>query len=181
VRHRTSYDFSQALRPGVSRLPVWRRYPGGPELRAYNPTVTRAVASAFFRRALERAATLVSGNGRLGRLVAAANAALQGRGGALGAVRRDAQALVRLAREVVTGRYRALPKRSLVAIVAALLYFLDPLDLVPDFIPLVGFADDAAVLLWVASRVRKDLDTFLRWEVGQGPVIDVKAVTTPTD
>lgn len=117
----------------------------------------------------------------MGRLVAAASVALQGRGGALGAVRREAQALARMAREVVAGRYRALPKRSLVAIVAALLYFLDPLDLIPDFIPLLGFADDAAVLLWVASRLRKDLDAFLRWEVGQGPVIDVEPVATPTN
>lgn len=99
----------------------------------------------------------------------------------MGAVRRDAQALARMAKEVVTGRYRALPKRSLVAIVAALLYFLDPLDLLPDFLPLFGFADDAAVLFWVASRMRKDLDAFLRWEVGQGPVIDVEPVAAPTD
>jgi uncharacterized membrane protein YkvA (DUF1232 family) len=140
--------------------------------------VTRAVASAFFRRALERAAVLVSGNRRLGRLLGAASAALQGRGGALGAVRRDAEALVRMAREVVAGRYRALPKRSLIAIVAALIYFLDPLDVIPDFLPLFGFADDAAVLLWVASRMRKDLDAFVRWEVGQGPVVDVEPIAT---
>ena len=143
--------------------------------------MTQTVASAFFRRALERAAGLVSGNRRLGRLLAAASAALRGRGSALGAVRRDAQALVRMAREAVAGRYRALPKRSLVAIIAGLLYFLDPLDLIPDFIPLVGFADDAAVLLWVASRLRKDLDAFLQWEMGQGPVIDVEPMATAAD
>jgi uncharacterized membrane protein YkvA (DUF1232 family) len=141
--------------------------------------VERAVTSAFFRRALDRAAGLVASDRRLGRLLAAASAALQGRGGALGAVRRDAQGLVRMAREVVAGRYRQLPKASLIAIAAALLYFLDPFDLIPDFIPLVGFADDAAVLLWVASRVRRDLDAFLAWEVGEGPVIDVEAVTAP--
>jgi uncharacterized membrane protein YkvA (DUF1232 family) len=143
--------------------------------------VTRAVASTFFHRALERAALLVPGSRGLGRLLAAASAALEGRGGALGAVRRDAQALLRMAREVVACRYRALPKRSLIAIVAALLYFLDPLDLLPDFLPLFGFADDAAVLFWVANRMRKDLDAFLRWEVGQGPVIDVEPVATPID
>jgi uncharacterized membrane protein YkvA (DUF1232 family) len=142
--------------------------------------VTRTVASAFFRRALERATRLVVSNQRLGRVLTAASVALRGRGGALGAVRRDAQALVRMAREVVAGRYQALPERSLVAIIAGLLYFLDPLDLIPDFIPLVGFADDAAVLLWVASRLRKDLDAFLQWEVGQGPVIDVEPVATPS-
>jgi hypothetical protein len=51
----------------------------------------------------------------------------------------------------------------------------------PDFLPLFGFADDAAVLFWVANRMRKDLDAFLRWEVGQGPVIDVEPVATPID
>jgi uncharacterized membrane protein YkvA (DUF1232 family) len=139
--------------------------------------VKRAVASTYFRRAFEKAAGLTAGNRRLGRLLTAASAALRGRGSALGAVRRDAEALVRMVRGVVSGRYRALPKRSLVAVVAALIYFLDPFDLVPDFIPLVGFADDAAVLLWVANRVRKDLDAFLQWEVGQGPVIDVEPIT----
>ncbi len=133
-----------------------------------------AVRSRFLRRALERATALIAGNRRLARLLAATGAALQGRG--LGRVRRDAGALVHMARAVATGRYRALPKRSLVAVVAALLYFLDPLDLIPDFIPLIGLADDAAVLLWVASRVRKDLDAFLQWEAGRGPVIDVEPV-----
>jgi uncharacterized membrane protein YkvA (DUF1232 family) len=142
--------------------------------------VTRTVAFAFFRRALRRAAGLVMSNQRVGRLLTAASAALRGRGGALGAVRRDAQALARMGREAVAGRYRALPKRSLVAIIAGLLYFLDPLDMIPDFLPFFGFADDAAVLLWVATRVRKDLDAFLQWEMGQGPVIDVEPVATPT-
>jgi len=32
----------------------------------------------------------------------------------------------------------------------------------------------------VATRVRKDLDAFLQWEMGQGPVIDVEPVATPT-
>ena len=120
-------------------------------------------------------------NQRVGRLLTAASAALRGRGGALGAVRRDAQALARMGREAVAGRYRALPKRSLVAIIAGLLYFLDPLDMIPDFLPFFGFADDAAVLLWVATRVRKDLDAFLQWEMGQGPVIDVQPMAPAAD
>ena len=85
-----------------------------------------------------------------------------------------------MVREAASGRYRKLPKRSLVAIVAALLYFLDPLDMIPDFIPFVGFVDDAAVLAWVASRMHADLRAFLDWETGQGPVLDVEPVTTPS-
>jgi uncharacterized membrane protein YkvA (DUF1232 family) len=91
-------------------------------------------------------------------------------------VRREAEALVRMVRETAAGRYRRLPVGSLVAVIAAILYFIDPFDLVPDFIPVIGLADDAAVLLWTANRVRRDLDAFLAWEEGWGPVIDVESV-----
>ena len=84
-----------------------------------------------------------------------------------------------MVRESAAGRYRRLPLRSLVAVVAAIVYFLDPLDLIPDFVPLLGFADDACVVLWVAHRVRRDLDAFLAWEAGRGAVIDVEPVASP--
>ena len=138
------------------------------------------IRSALFARAAERATALVGSVPRVGRVLAAAAAALQTRGRSLGGVRRDAQALARMAREVVAGRYRTLPKGSLVAIVAAMLYFLDPLDAIPDFIPLIGFLDDTAVLLWVVNRLRHDLDAFLGWEAGQGDVIDLVPVPTPS-
>jgi uncharacterized membrane protein YkvA (DUF1232 family) len=131
---------------------------------------------ALFRRALRRAVGLVARGRPLGRILVAASVALQHPGKSLGAVARDARGLVRMVHAAVTGRYRRLPRRSLVAVVAGLLYFLDPFDAIPDFIPLVGFLDDAGVLAWVVSRVRRDLDEFLVGEVGQGPVIDVEAV-----
>jgi uncharacterized membrane protein YkvA (DUF1232 family) len=135
-----------------------------------------AVRSSIFHRALDRAVAMVVGNRRVGRLASAARAALQRRGRGLGEVRREAEALVRMVRETAAGRYRRLPVGSLVAVIAAILYFIDPFDLVPDFIPVIGLADDAAVLLWTANRVRRDLDAFLAWEEGWGPVIDVESV-----
>jgi uncharacterized membrane protein YkvA (DUF1232 family) len=141
--------------------------------------VATDLRSPFVRRAFEGAARLITSDRRLARLVGAAGAALQRRGRALGGVLSEAQALVRMARESAAGRYRRLPVRSLLAVVAAIVYFLDPLDLIPDFIPVLGFADDAAVLLWVANRVRRDLDAFLAWEAGGGAVIDVEPVASP--
>jgi len=134
---------------------------------------------ALLRRALRRAVGLVSRGTPLGRILAAASAGLRHPGRSLGGVARDARGLVRMVQSAATGRYRRLPRRTLVAVIAGLLYFLDPLDAIPDFIPVIGFLDDAAVLTWVASRVRRDLDEFLTWEAGQGPVIDVAAVATP--
>jgi uncharacterized membrane protein YkvA (DUF1232 family) len=131
---------------------------------------------AVFRRALRRALSLVFRGRPLGRLLGAASAALQHPGRSLDAVARDAGSLVRMVRAAVSGRYRRLPRRSLVAVVAGLLYLLDPLDAIPDLLPLIGLLDDAAVLAWVVGRVRRDLDEFLAWEAAEGPVIDVEPV-----
>jgi len=133
---------------------------------------------AVFRRALRRAVGLVSRGRPLGRIVGAAAAALQHPGRSLEAVAQDARGLVRMVGAAVSGRYRRLPRRSLVAVVAGLIYFLDPLDAIPDFLPVVGFLDDAAVLAWVVSRVRRDLDEFLAWEAAEGPVIDVAPIAS---
>ncbi|MGB0524504.1 MAG: YkvA family protein [Flammeovirgaceae bacterium] len=37
-------------------------------------------------------------------------------------------------------------------------------DLIPDFIPFLGFSDDALIIAWVYNSVRKDLEAFEEWE-----------------
>jgi uncharacterized membrane protein YkvA (DUF1232 family) len=55
---------------------------------------------------------------------------------------------------------RATPVQVKAALVAALAYFVLPLDAVPDMLPVIGFTDDATVLLtalrMVAGRVRPE-------------------------
>ncbi len=75
--------------------------------------------------------------------------------------------LPRLLQAYVNREYPNVPWSSIVAIVAALLYFLSPIDLIPDFIPLTGFVDDAAVIAFVASQLKAELDGFLLWETEQ--------------
>ncbi len=43
-------------------------------------------------------------------------------------------------------------KRALIGVLA-LLYILSPLDLVPDWIPFVGWLDDIGILAWAARQV----------------------------
>ncbi len=77
------------------------------------------------------------------------------------------QSLCRLLNAWRHGRYTVVPWRTIVLSVAAIVYFLDPLDLIPDFIPFVGFLDDAGVLAFVLQSIRKDIDRFLEWERSQ--------------
>jgi len=47
-------------------------------------------------------------------------------------------------------------------IYGALGYFISPLDLVPDILPLVGLSDDIAVLAWAYSRIRHNVSDMTR-------------------
>ena len=65
-------------------------------------------------------------------------------------------------RDVAQGRYR-LPWKTVGALTGALAYFLSPIDLIPDFIPLSGFVDDAAVLSLVFAAAEIDLRRYCQW------------------
>ncbi len=72
--------------------------------------------------------------------------------------------LGRLIKAYALGQYRQVPWQTLLLIVAAVLYFVNPLDMVPDIIPLTGLTDDFAVLVWVYNSVSTEIDKFLQWE-----------------
>lgn len=76
----------------------------------------------------------------------------------------------RLASAYATGKYRDVSWKSVLIVLAAIIYFLNPLDLIPDFIPVLGLTDDFSVLLWVYNAVSKEIDKFLVWERSVFPV-----------
>jgi len=53
-------------------------------------------------------------------------------------------------------------------IVLALVYFLSPVDLIPDFLGVLGFADDLSVVMAVYAKVKDEVEQFLEWERTQG-------------
>ncbi|HSA59106.1 MAG TPA: DUF1232 domain-containing protein [bacterium] len=73
------------------------------------------------------------------------------------------KALARMVRAWAGGQYSDVPWRSLVAALAALIYFVNPFDLIPDFL-IVGLADDALFVGWVLASIQTDLSKFLLWE-----------------
>ena len=110
----------------------------------------------------------------LARLASAVVQALRRGQPGLGWLRGELATLARLVRDVAARRYRAFPRRSLVAVAAGMLYFLNPLDVVMDAIPLLGLTDDVVVLSWVLHQVRRDLDAYRAWAAELGNTIDVK-------
>ena len=79
----------------------------------------------------------------------------------------DFKRMISLVKDWVKGDYRQVPWWSMAAIAAALLYVLNPLDLIPDFIPLAGQVDDALVIAACLAMVEQDLDKYRKWKEGE--------------
>ena len=78
--------------------------------------------------------------------------------------------LGRLVRAYANGSYREITVGNVVLIVAAILYFVTPIDLIPDAVPGAGLMDDATVLAFVLAKLEIELDRFAG--VGEGQAID---------
>ena len=79
----------------------------------------------------------------------------------------DLTTLNRLVRAYAKGQYKEVPRQTIVVVVAAILYFVSPFDVIPDFLPLIGFMDDLGVLGFVVRGIKGDIDRFREWEKGE--------------
>lgn len=85
---------------------------------------------------------------------------------------RDFIDLFSLLKDWYKGRYKDVPWLVISSVGGALLYVLSPIDLIPDFIPVIGYLDDAAVFGALLKFVRKDLQKYREWKYGTKPVIN---------
>jgi uncharacterized membrane protein YkvA (DUF1232 family) len=123
--------------------------------------------SSSFRSAKEAAGEYLENPKKLHRLLDQALHKAGSSQGRLAEVWDSLLASLRLLRAYASGRYRDIPWASLLSIVAAVIYFVMPLDLIPDFILALGLIDDAALLAWILSSLKNDLDQYIEWEKAQ--------------
>ena len=71
---------------------------------------------------------------------------------------------IALVRSWMHGEYDGVSRQTIVAVTAALLYFVVPLDVIPDFLIGVGFIDDASVVGYVMTMLAAEMDAFRRWQ-----------------
>ena len=75
----------------------------------------------------------------------------------------DIPVLISLVRAYVDKTYVEIPIGSILAIISALIYFLSPIDLIPDIIPGLGYLDDVAVLGVAFKLVHDDVAEYKKW------------------
>lgn len=87
--------------------------------------------------------------------------------GSLGGMWDNLQLLFELVGAWRRGEYRKIPTRSIVTIIASIIYFVSPIDLVPDFLIGLGIVDDAAVIGLALKQISVDLERFRSWKEKQ--------------
>lgn len=87
--------------------------------------------------------------------------------GPLGKFFNDFKLLFSIIQDYIKGNYRKIPYYSIAAIAAALIYVLTPIDLIPDFIPIIGYIDDAMVVAACLRLIEQDLYEYREWKKQQ--------------
>lgn len=127
--------------------------------------ITRILTSIFFKRANIGAVRYARNTKSLFNLI---REALDKSGGLSGknvsAFREQLGVVTRLLKAYASGEYRQLPWKTLIRVIAVLIYFVSPIDILPDFLPIVGISDDIALMLWLFSAVTDDIEKFRQWE-----------------
>lgn len=69
----------------------------------------------------------------------------------------DFRSLIDYVRDIATGKYKDYSLSNLLLAIAAIVYVVSPMDVIPDFIPLGGFVDDATVVAWAVKQLSTEL------------------------
>ena len=82
----------------------------------------------------------------------------------LGGVKRDLDTLIRMLKAWGAGKYKGASIANLLIVAGAVFYFLNPIDAVADFLPIIGFTDDIAVITFAIARLKDEFHKFEDWE-----------------
>ena len=61
-------------------------------------------------------------------------------------------------------KYTSIPWKTIALVTAALLYFLNPMDFIPDFMGFLGFTDDAIVIAFVFNSIKQEMIKYCKWK-----------------
>ena len=128
--------------------------------------IQRILKSSFFLKVMQRGARLTKNRALLLVLIQQGVTKLESKGVSEGVkeVREKLQLMIRFITAYVKGEYRDVAAKSMATVVGVLVYFVSPLDLIPDVLPILGVADDVALVVWMFNVLEKEITKFSDWE-----------------
>ncbi len=77
---------------------------------------------------------------------------------------KDISLICSMINDYICKRYTRVPMATVITLLAAVLYFISPIDIIPDFIPLIGHMDDMLVFAFVQDATKVDLKKYEKWK-----------------
>ena len=85
----------------------------------------------------------------------------------------DVPIMASLIKSYVQKEYTDIPIGTIIAVISALVYFVSPIDIIPDSIPGAGYIDDGVVIAVCLKMVDSDLMEYRKWREENGKVFDI--------
>ena len=120
-------------------------------------------AEGILEGSKEKAASFLEDGGKMDQLLEQVEAKLETVPKA-GVYLAEIPRMIALLKDYIQKDYTEAPKKSLIFIVAALLYLVNPKDLIPDKYIGVGLLDDAAIVAACIALTKEDLDAYDAWK-----------------
>lgn len=79
---------------------------------------------------------------------------------------KDISLVCSMLNDYICKRYTKVPMATVITLLAAVLYFISPVDIIPDFIPLIGHLDDMIIFGFVTDAAKVDLKKYEKWKKG---------------
>lgn len=124
----------------------------------------RTRRSRMYQEALRMASEYLNDPQKMDDLLNRAGKKAEKKQGPLNNAWQQAQTLMSMLNSYRKGEYRDVSSKTVLLIVAALLYFVMPADLIPDFIIGLGYLDDVALLAWTYRQISDELEKFEHWQ-----------------
>jgi len=123
-------------------------------------TSAKAILKLFSTTALVRASGLLKNTKNVNELIDTASKEIHSGKKKILSIQNDFTVLLVMLKAWVKGDYKEVPCMTLLLSTAALVYFVNPFDAVPDMIPALGLLDDATVIGFVVASIREDIQNF---------------------
>lgn len=131
--------------------------------------VKAILASRFYRLVLGKASKMVQNTASIIRLLPDIKKKVEQNGirSISLELKENISWLLKLLKAFATREYTDIPTQKIIYTLAALLYFLLPIDILPDFLPVIGLADDIALLGFLWKNMEEEVTKFKDWKKAQ--------------
>jgi uncharacterized membrane protein YkvA (DUF1232 family) len=131
--------------------------------------IDKVLASAFYSKSVNKASRLSQNSAGVFQLlkIVLEKVKKEGGNGLINKALAKVLLMVNLVKSYTAGQYKDIETKNIVFIIAGLIYLVMPIDFIPDFLPVLGFADDVALLIFIFNALNAEIERYELWQANK--------------